>query len=158
MTMANSHCHCCRVLYYIAHSWISFSIRTPYLRKEREEWLLMHIVSYPSFLAVSGTFDTWTVSGCQKSPQSSCMPNNHQGGLIPGLFQLKKKNRFHIFFEMFSNRHFGGTEKYTVYAVVGWNMWDMLLTRISCGAWNHYVREKEPVRCNLIHVFQDILR
>ena len=98
---------------HIAHLWISFSIRTPYLRKEREEWLLMHIVSYPSFLAVSGTFDTWTVSGCQKSPQSSCMPNNHQGGLIPGLFHLKK-NRFH-FFEMFSNRHFGGMEKYCIH-------------------------------------------
>ena len=34
------------------------------------------------------------MSGCQKSPQSSCMPNNHQGGLIPGLFQLKKKTVF----------------------------------------------------------------
>ena len=43
------------------------------------------------------------------------MPNNHQGGLIPGLFQLKKKNRFHIFFEMFSNRHFGGMEKYCIH-------------------------------------------
>ena len=136
MTMANSHCHCCRVLYYIAHSWISFSIRTPYLRKEREEWLLMHIVSYPSFLAVSGTFDTWTVSGCQKSPQSSCMPNNHQGGLIPGLFQLKKKTVF-IYSLKCSRIDILVARKNTVYAVVSWNMSDMLLTRIPCGAWNH---------------------
>ena len=58
----------------------------------------MHIVSYPSFLAVSGTFDTWTVSGCQKSPQSSCMPNNHQGGLIPGLFKPKNHTVFILAF------------------------------------------------------------